>query len=284
MRVKTAYWRRTATILLIAASCCLGAQTQPQTQAASSIQDYFRRLVDNPSVRPKQQDLLKVQNQILKVPREDAASALPAIIEALTHRNDEVKIDAAAALFAVSRRSDSADLLTQYVGTIADLFNSPDARLQGTPSLIFVNLKPTPPPEVVPLLIAYLRRTDSEAKAQPGAILALAKMAGDQPEVASAIRGFLVRPLESHVRIDGLNALGDSRVRDPNVIGMVATFLEDPDKGIRFTAAQTLRRMGSNAVLQAEPALRKVAENPNEAADVRTAAKQALAIIPGHVD
>lgn len=80
----------------------------------------------------------------------------------------------------------------------------------------------------------------------------------------------------------GMNALGDTRVKDADIIATVIKSLDDPDQGVRFTTAQTLRRMGQNAVLQAESALQRVALRADEAAEVKDAAKAALKTIGAH--
>jgi HEAT repeat protein len=239
--------------------CILHAQSTRNTQAAPSLQEFFQALVQHydPSSLPRYEDVLKVIDQIPSASSEDVSKALPAIFVALMHPDDNVKIDAAFALSIIGRRPDSAELLKDHIITIGNLFDLSDPRLQATPTLVFLNLKPKPPPEVVPLLLTFLKRTDRDQKAQGSAVLTLVRLAPEKPEVISAIREFLSRPLETSTRVGVLNGLGDPRVKDPQIIDMVSASLDDPDLGVRFTAIQVLTRMGPSALQQAEPTLKK---------------------------
>ncbi len=272
-------------LLIIAAIqvCYLQAQSAPNAQPAPSVREFFQALVEHysPSSLPKYEDVLRVVDQIAGAHPEDISNALPAIFTALAHPDDNVKIDAAFALTAIGRRPDSAKLLRNYIGAISDLFNLSDPRLQATPTLIFPGLRPAPPPEVLPLLVTFLKRTDRDPKTQAAAIFALVRIAPEKPEVAAAIQEFLSRPLDSSSRIDVLNALGNPRMRDVGIIRMVINSIDDPDQGVRFTAIQALTRMGQHALLQAEPALRQVAEDPKQPAEVKAAATEALQKIRG---
>ncbi len=285
-RMKTLVGLTKATfVLLLAAALCMHAQLPaPQaenpSQSTVSIRVFFQKLIENPSPLPRHEELLRVTDQMAVAPEAEITNALPAIFAALSHPNDEVKIYAAAALFEVSRRADSAKLLRSYIRPISGLFDCEDARLQGTPALIFVNLRPEPPPEVVQPLLMYIKRTDRDANAQAGALGALAELAPENPEVLEAVRAILRRPLDSKARINTLNALGGKpRLRDSQIVALVARSLDDPDQWVRFTAAQTLQRMGEDAVRQAEPALQKVILRGDEAPEVKDAAREALKTI-----
>ncbi len=257
-----------------------------EAQLAPSLEEFYQALVQHydPSSLPKFEDLLKVTDRIAGARAEDITRALPAIFLALAHQDDNVKIYAASALLAISRRVDSAQLLTKYVGDIGILFDSSNPRLQATPTMIFLNMRPAQPPEVVPLLLAFLKRTDRDPNAQGGAIFTLVRIAPENPEVIAAIREFLSRPLDITTRIGALNALGNPNVKDVGLIAMVITSLDDSDPGVRFTAAQVLWRMGKNALLQAEPALQRLANDPKQPANVTAAAKEALKGIPGRTN
>jgi hypothetical protein len=188
----------------------------------------------------------------------------------------EVKIYAASALFAVSLRPDSALLLRKYVTAIGALLNESDPRLQATPTLIFLNMKPKPLAESVPHLVSFLRRADRDQDAQGSAVFALVRIAPENPEVLSAIQQFLARDLDSKSRIGVLNALGYPSVKDVRIISMVIAEMDDSDQGISITAIQSITRIGKDAVRQAQPTLQRLSEDPKQTAEVRAAAKGAL--------
>ena len=79
-----------------------------------------------------------------------------------------------------------------------------------------------------------------------------------------------------------LNAISDPRVKDPQIINMVIRFLDDSDQGVRFTAIQVLTRMGQHALLPAQPALQRLANDPKQPAEVKAVAMQALLEIRRH--
>jgi len=134
-----------------------------------------------------------------------------------------------------------------------------------------------PPPEVLPIFLTFLKRTDNDAQAQgSGVIFQLVQIAPENPEVIAAVREFLSRPLDNKSRIDALNALGNPSVKDAQVIAMVTSSLDDSDPGVRSTAIQALGRMGSQALRQAESALEQLAADPKQPAEVTAKAKEAL--------
>ena len=268
---------KTASAILIGAivMCCITASGV--ASAVPSLQQYFQALVQHydPSSLPKYEDLLKVTDQIATARAEDVAVALPAIFLTLAHQDDNLKIDAAFALTVISRRVDSAQLLGKYVAKLSGLFDSSDSRLQSTPPLIFLNLKP-PPSEVLEPVLSFVKRTDRDPQAQGSAIFTLIRLAPNEREVAAVVQEFLSRQLDISTRIGVLNALGTPNVRDVGIIEAVITSISDPDQGIRLAAIQTLMRMGQSALQQAEPTLQRLANDPTQPANVVADAKAVL--------
>ncbi len=253
------------------------AQTHAQTPP---LQTFFQALVDHydPSSLPKLEDVMKVTNQIPGARPEEITRALPAIFAALAHQDETVKAYASTGLFEIARRPDSAELLRSHVDVIGqDLLTSPKPETRAGEMIILGMLQPTPPPEVLPIFMTFLKRTDADARAQGSAIIfELVHIAPENPEVIAAIREFLSRPLDTKSKVDVLNALGDPRVKDARIIAMVIASLDDPDQGVRSTAIQALMRMNQGALRQAEPALQRLAHDPKQPAEVIAAAKEAL--------
>src|ERR1700730_11645363 len=212
-----------------------------QTQQANSLQQFFQTLVDHydPSSPPKYENLRKVTGQIEALRPEEINRALPAIFAALGHQENTVQGYADSALYAIAQRPDSAALLRSHVDAIGhNILTSPNPDTRGAEIIILGALKPMPPPEVLPVFLSFLRRTDPDAQAQgTGVIFELVHIAPENPEVLAAVREFLSRSLESKSRIDVLNALGTSRVKDAHIISIMITSLDDSDEGVRFTAA-----------------------------------------------
>lgn len=84
------------------------------------------------------------------------------------------------------------------------------------------------------------------------------------------------RLLDVRTRLDALDGLAAAPIKNPSLIDSVIASLRDSNQAVRLAAVQTLTRMGKQALLQAEPTLKRVAENTDEPAEVKDAAKKAL--------
>jgi hypothetical protein len=250
------------------------AQTRAQ---APTLQEFYQALVAEGHSAPSLEALIRVTKQISGVRPEEITRALPAIFAALANQDEGVKHNACTALFEIARRPDGAALLRTRINDVGQLLltsTNPDTR-SGT--LIILGTLQPPPPEVVPIFLTVLKRTDADIQAQgPGIIFELVHIAPENPEVIAAVREFLSRPLDTKGKIDVLNALGDPRVEDAGVIAMVISSLDDPDPGIRVASIQTLAGMGQSALRQAEPALQRLANDPGQPSNVVADAKAAL--------
>jgi hypothetical protein len=267
-------------LLIVAAAVCVYS-ARAQT---SSLQGFYKALVDHydPSSLPTLVDVVKVVNQIPGARLEEITVALPAIMAAFAHRDETVKSYAGIALFAIGSRPDGAELLRRYIDVILhDFSTSSNPHIRTGEMAILGSLRPVPP-EVVPVFLTFLKRTDADTQTQGGVIFELVQIAPENPAVIAAILEFLSRPLDSTSRIGTLNALGNPNIKDVELIAMVITSLDDSDQGVRFTAAQVLGRMGKTAVLQGQTALQRLAGDPKQPANVSAAAKEALKAIPGH--
>jgi HEAT repeat protein len=218
-RTQLAKTGRLLVMVVAALVSYLHSQAIPSAQTPPPLQDFFQNLVSHyeASKLPTYEDLLNVTDQIAGMRSEEISSVLPAMFVALTHPDDNVKLDAAFALVVIARRPDSAVLLRKYVNAISDLFDSGDSRLQATPSLIFLNLKPAPP-EIAPPLVEFLQRKDRDPGAQASAITPLLIVAPENLEAIDAVTTFLSRPLNSEAKIAACNGLSNPRLSIARVI------------------------------------------------------------------
>jgi HEAT repeat protein len=282
---RTSLRRLTCSIFFLALCSGKPRAQGTQQQEAVSISEFFRVLVQNydPATPPKFEDLLKLQRQVASMPPKDISDAMPSISKALTHHDDTVKKYAAAALFSIGSRPDSALLLKSYITVIGNLFSFPNPHLQTAAVQVLTKLRPQPPPEVWPLLLAFAKRPDCDPIAQASALSSLLEIAPETPDLPSTLDGFLARPLDHQTREAILNGIANSHTKDIHVVHAVVAALNDSDEGIRFTAAQAFSRMGRDAILQAQPILLKLVGSPDESAQVKSAAKDALQMIgPSH--
>lgn len=154
-------------------------------------------------------------------------------------------------------------------------------------------LQPAPPPEVVPIWLAYLKRTDVDEYVQAGAVGAVIRVAAGDKSVITAVQGFWRRQLTEQSRVRVLNGLANIRSRevpaDSRLVEIMIEGLQSEDRAVRFTAVQGIARMGKEPVRLAEPILRKLAEEaePTQGddvsrrteAEIRDFARQALKLL-----
>jgi len=245
-----------------------------------SLQEFFQALVDHydPSSLPKYETLRRVTGQIERLPPEEITRALPAIFAALAHQDKTVTGCADSALYAIALRPDSADLLRSRIDALGhNILTSPNPDTRAGGIVILGSLKPTPPPEVLPIFLTFLKRTDADAQAQGSSVIfELLHIAPQDPGVIAAIQEFLSRPLDNSAKIGVLNALGNPEVKDAHLLAALVASLDDPDQGVRSAAVQALTRIGNSAFQQAEPALQRLAKDPKQPPEVIAAAKEAL--------
>lgn len=252
-----------------------------RTQAAPSIRDFFLDLVEHydPATAAKGNDLLKVADQIADARPEDISQALPAIRSALKHREDLVKIDGAYILMVISFRRDSTELLKGSVSDIGALLDQPNSRLQSMAVGIFAYLKPEPPTEATPFLVAFVKRADRDPIAQASAFSVLLRIAPDNPAVIPALDQFMSRPLDEQSKDALINAIANSHTENVVAADVLVKGLEDPSEGVRFQAAQAFQRMPHDMVMRAKPALQRLIGRTDESQEVKNAAKEALRIV-----
>ncbi len=268
---------------------CLAVQGRVSSPASpSTLQMFFKSLVENHNrtALPSFDDLLAVEDRVPAMRTEDITKALPTIMKALAHRDINVELYATSALISISRRQDSALLLKNYLRLIGQLSASPDPRLQASMGAIIFGLQPEPPPEAIPILVIFLRRTDRNVKSQAGAVSVLLHIAPEKPEVLAEIKSFVSRPMGNDDKIAILNALGNSGhdVKDHDLIQTVIHSLGDGDQGVRFTAIQVIARMGRPALSEGVVKLQEIAKDPTQPINVRTAAQDALHRLQGQPD
>jgi len=270
-------FRYLAAIVVALAVCQLHAQVA-STEAGVSLQKSFQGFIErfNSAQAPKDDELLRIADGIPGTRSDDVSKAIPSFCAALLRQDDRIKLAGAFMLTIVAQRSDGAALLTPHVDCIGRLLNLPDERLQAAGVGIFAFMKPSPPSSATKSLIEYLTRTDRNPMAQANALSLLLRIAPENSEVTSAVDKFLSQSLSLQVREAVLNGIANTRTENPHFTNILIAALNDRDKEIRFQVAQAFQRMPKEAVLQAQPALQKMIENPRELVDIQNAAREAL--------
>jgi len=246
--------------------------------ATLSLRDFFQTLVQHydPATVAKFDEVMKVTDQIPSMAAPEIANALPSIFVAFEHRDDTVKSYAAVTIFSVGQRPDGAALLAPYTKNIERGLDLPNAHLQGASVRLLDLLGSRPPAHVVPSLVAFAKRTDRDSIAQADALSILLRIAPENADVVSVLRGFVSRALDERSKEALINGIANSHTESTNANDILITALSDSDEGVRFQAAQAFQRVPRGMLIKAKPALQSVIRRPDESQQVKAAARESL--------
>jgi HEAT repeat protein len=227
-------------------------------------------------------ELVQFDEQVAAASPDEIAAALPVMVAALSVPDDRARRTCVMAILSVSLRMDSPALLGQSIGAVAGILDFSDAPQQRVGVVIMSNVlsrAPTPPPGALTPVIAFLKRSDRDIEAQSVAVSVLARAAPEDAGVTETVSAFLSRQLDAQFRVRALDGLVSPRLKDIKLIDSVAASLEDPDDAVKGAAINALTKIGPQAIVQAEPALLKLLQQPGHPANLRLAATNALSKI-----
>jgi HEAT repeat protein len=259
----------------IGMSLLLSSLTLTAQSLASEVQQFYASLADSSkAVHRTEGDSVKHAEQTQQLSDGDIERLIPTLIELIRLNDHQLRSDSLLALFTIGQRHNGAELLSAHVGEIGALLDDPT--LAGATATFMSSIKPVPPREVIRPLNRFLTMTNVDPQTQVGAVYALVRLAPGDSDVAAAVESFFGRSLAKGVREDALNALGSRKVTSPALRSIVIESLSDQDPGVRFTAVQTLSRIGPDAIANARPLLEELSNSPTEPEDLRNAAREAL--------
>jgi hypothetical protein len=242
--------------------------------AQGDLKTYFEQL---PQAKPSAElfdTALKVSDQLKALPQDEIKDLIPLVFKAIAADTNGTQ-QGALALFTISRRSDSSDLLKPYMKEIRVLLNSPDGRLKATAGVVLQNMNPTPPEAVDMLLeVANGNGPLNQRIDALSALVGLANRPKDKVE-AAAIRILKDPKLDSHMRLAAIHA---SAYRDSSddLVDVIAGGLDDPDWQVRMQAVLSMRGFGPRAIGKYHSKLAKLANDKDEQEPVRTMAQNTL--------
>jgi HEAT repeat protein len=212
---------------------------------------------------------------------QTASAAFEAVEAALKNDNVNVRLAGAASIYGFIGRSNSAELLKRSLGTLNDLLNDPDARFSYAGVLGLANLRPVPPPQIVPLFLKFVQRTDyRNTVIQAGVISVLLDHVPDNPEVLAAIEQFASRTLEPQTRITLLGSIGLVPRHNDRLVAIVIASMADPDDRVRERAVYNLTRLGRESIAKVALDLQRMTAADSDPR-VRAAADKALRVMGG---
>jgi HEAT repeat protein len=252
-------------------------------QTPSTVPDWFQTLVRGPahSARPSLEELSAVSKRVTAASSDEIRGALPWMIAAITSGDEAKRNYAYFALVAVGVRPDAPALLSGHEGDLEALLMSPDPLLERGAVVVLGSLqdrRPVPLPGLRETLEAFVKRTDRDLEAQVSALAFLLSKWEAESSTQNVVAGFWSRDLDVNSRDRVLTAVGrgNANPKPARLTALIASALEDPHAPVRGVAIEMLSLIGPEAVMGAEPLLRKLAQDTSQPDSVRSAARKAL--------
>jgi hypothetical protein len=199
---------------------------------------------------PTQQEVQAVTNQIPNLSKQDALDLVPVVLSVLKSNQTDRSLDACLALFVLSMRPDSGEILKLHHADLLALYGRNDSRYIGTANAVLTNLKP-PPPELIPQLTALIvgpGLSDETKVSILGVIVHMDEFLGPKPAPqteAIALR-VLAMPLTPAAHAVALTAVGRLLPHSPKLTTIAAADLKSKDVGVQLSAIESMNRLGRN--------------------------------------
>jgi HEAT repeat protein len=221
--------------------------------------------------------LVDVTNLLDKVPEMDAKdieSALPLIEEAIQSTRLEVRSYGELGMFAISQRSDSAQLIGHLAPVVARNLQDPDVHIRKGAVLVLSGMRPKPPEEAISYLLSALQ---FDHELGPGIVYGLVQIDPNRTDIAHAIDVYMKTNMATRdQRVDTLNALASRQVTDRRLISDMATNFSDESEDVRLSAIRAIVRSGPAGVEASKQQLRRLAGPDEPSENVRDEAQRAL--------
>jgi hypothetical protein len=256
----------------------------------SSVKAFFEGLTLG-SKAPASQEVLAAVDQIQSLSKQDAQDLLPTLFNALKATDSEaVGMPICQALYALSRRPDSGDLLRPHLAEIFAVYGRGDRRYKTTVNMVFANLKP-PATEAVPLLAGFLTAKVGTAAEKVDALAVLLDIQHDNPQSEEVRLVVLNLSMDSHTRRAALFAAARPGATK-KVTDRIAQDLDDSSEDVQIGAIQGLALLGNGTVNQyrkeltkttqygATPTVKRLAQDVLDAKDLRCTTLQGQPIKP----
>ena len=231
---------------------------------------FQKRLADRPdSAPPSYESLLKAIDSIDGASASDISKIFPLLSMSLRSTTDNLPVEAAFALFAISLRPDGATLLADKMPEIATLLENKDDRLSGGAVITLRELTKSAPSSTIPIMISHLSGSRKPSFVNADIVSILLQYRPADERVLKAVDSYLTVDFQPKFKAATLKALQANHVATPTISKFVAQSLESPDKNVKLAAIYVAPELGSDTWSQALPALNTIANDSNEGDDIR---------------
>lgn len=220
----------------------------------------------------------------------DLVRVLPSIRLAALHANMFVSRSALAALLNITvARADSADVLVSELGVFEGLLNRPDAPTADLGLGILSYLRPTAPPQVIPILLRFAERDGADIKRQAKALAVAVglneisvklKRVNQEEQIVPAVERFSRRNLDPQSRMALLDGIGLAQPTNGRLTSLVISGMRDASAEVRARSLYNLIRLGPAEIRKVSLDVERLrTQDPD--ADVRSEADKALRVMGG---
>jgi hypothetical protein len=252
--------------------------TAQETPSAASVRAFFDRLATSGdgSPQPGGADEGTIHQHLETMVVEDVRAVLPSIVRAMAVADEGARGHAAFAAFVVSLRPDGRALLAPFTMPLARLLGAQTERVRYLAYVALSNAADARSREWLEPLVETLRDRARSGSERLHALAAALTLAPGEPVAEDAAEAYFYEPLEVETQASALQLLAQSAVTSARFRAVTLLALESSYPRVKLAAIDVIRRMGGDAVADAETRLRAIAERATEQPDVRRAAEGAL--------
>lgn len=248
-----------------------------QAQQPSTWPEFFQQRLNGAPPPPSTDELMRLAiDPIAHSNPRDITAALPIIDASLISDKVELPAEAAMALFAITQRSDGSTLLRGRIPEIEALLYRPEDNLRNCGMLLLQTLTSSVADATLPVIVKFLGSPAQPSFAKVEAAATLLQYGKADPAAMKAVQTFLGTLSDPNFHVAMLECLGRDHVNTPATDAFALQSLTDSNKFIRIAAVHATRRLGSDVWGQAHATVARLATDPGEDKEVKTAAEKEL--------
>src|ERR1700743_1201618 len=276
-------FRPLSLLLLLISMCCLPALNSHAQEGKLAL--LYKDILGKDSNEniPKLEEITPMLGTVESMDVLEIKEALPWMERAMNNDDLEVQKYGELGLWAISRRTDSAALLSGLTPQLIGKLHHPDSYIARGAIVVLYSMKPTPPESVIDEFMQELHDVLVHEELGPAIVFGLLVIdyKSKRLDIAQAIQGYLHRnTLTSKQRIDTLNAIAAQGTKNADLLQEVATNLSSQDEEVKISAIRALRMGGEKGMARGKDQIEQIATSSTAGERLRQAAREALQSSP----
>jgi hypothetical protein len=265
---------RIKTFLLITLLSSVAAVSQTTSSVPTvDPKTFYKNLPTAPVTATLFQEAVAVAGQLATLPIDQARDVVPLIFAAIKDDSDGSK-HAALGLYAISKRSDSGDILKPYITNIAALFNHPDPAFKATAGMVLSQMQP--PPEAADILLGFISGPTGTFGEKVDALAALTRLPNPPKDKIDAVAIPLLKQPMAPTNLGAAIFASMYPGSSDALVDAIAAHLTDTDFLVKMRVIVAFRGLGPKALGKYRGQLTKIANDPNENGAIKQFAQNTL--------